>query len=169
MANNTYLDNVAGEMQQKAAINTSAGAGDAGKIPALDSAGRMSPTMLPVGVGVLVKSIVSSENLAARDMVNVWNDAGTIKVRKADANNNMPCHGYVSAAVTSPAAADVYFDGIISGFVGLTLGARYYLSETAGEITATPPSASASLVQYIGVAVSATEIEFDPADYVKLA
>lgn len=169
MPNNTYLDNVAGEMQQKAAINTSAGAGDAGKIPALDAAGRLSPTMLPVGVGVLTKSVISSENLAARDMVNVYNNAGTLNVRKADANNNMPCNGYVTAAVTSPAAADVYFDGIISGFVGLTPGARYYLSITAGEITATPPSGSTEIVQFIGYAVSATEIEFDPTDYVRLA
>lgn len=168
MAENTFLDSVSGEIRQKAAINTSAGAGDAGKIPALDAAGRLSPTMLPVGVGVLVKSVISSENLAARDMVNVYNNAGTLNVRKADANNNMPCNGYVINAVVSPAACDVYFDGIISGFTGLTPGARQFLHTTAGERTETPPSASGDLVQYIGVALSATEIEFDPADYVKL-
>lgn len=169
MAANTYLDSNAGELQQKAAINTSAGAGDAGKIPALDSNGRLSPTMLPVGVGVLVKNVVTSENLAARDLVNLYNNGGVITARKADADNNMPVHGYVTQAVTSPAAVDVYFDGIISGFVGLTPGARQYLSTTAGGRTETPPSGSTNLVQYIGLAVSATEIEFDPEDYIRLA
>lgn len=166
---NKYLNIVAGIITQIEALVTSAGAGDAGKIPALDAAGRISATMLPVGVGVLVKSVVSSENLAARDMVNVYNNAGTLNVRKADANNNMPVHGYVINAVVSPAAADVYFDGIISGFAGLTPGARYFLSETAGGVTTVPPSASGSYVQYVGVALSATEIEFDPDDYIVLA
>jgi hypothetical protein len=164
-----FLRLVAGIITEIEGLVTSAGAGDAGKIPALDAAGRLSSTMLPVGVGVLVKSVVSSENLAARDMVNVYNDAGTLKVRKADANNAMPAHGYVTAAVTSPAAGDVYFDGIISGFTALTPGARMYLSETAGEVTETAPSTAASLVQYIGVALSATEVEFDPSDHVVLA
>lgn len=169
MAANTYLDSVSGETQQKAAINTSAGAGDAGKIPALDAAGRLSATMLPVGVGVLVKSVATSETLAARDLVNVYNNGGTLNVRKADANNNMPVHGYVIALATHPTNADVYFDGIIPGFAGLTPGARQFLSTTAGARTETPPSASGDLVQYVGVALSATEIEFDPDDYVRLA
>lgn len=169
MPANKYLNTETGEIVQKQANDTSAGAGDAGKLVALDSAGRISSTMLPAGVGVLVKSIISSENLAARDMVNVYNNAGVLNVRKADSNNSMPTHGYVIAAVTSPAACDVYFDGIIPGFTGLTRGARYYLSETAGTVTTTVPTASASLVQYIGVALSDTEIEFDPDDYIRLA
>ncbi len=166
---NKYIALVTGILTQIEGLVTSAGAADAGKIPATDSAGRLSATLMPVGVGVLAKSIVSSENLAARDMVNVYNDAGTLKVRKADANNAMPAHGYVTAAVVSPAAGDVFFDvGIISGFTGLTPGARYYLSETAGEVTLTPPSTAASLVQFIGVALSATELEFDPKDHIVL-
>lgn len=169
MGTNTYLDSVAGEQQQKAAINTSAGAADAGKLAALDAAGRWSATMLPIGVGVLVKAVATSESLAARDLVNVFNNAGTLNVRKADADNNMPCNGYVQAAFTHPATADVYFDGIITGFSGLTPGARYYLSATAGGITLTAPSGSTNLMQLIGVALSATEIEFDPDDYVRLA
>lgn len=164
-----FLNLVSGILTQIEALVTSAGAGDAGKIPALDSSGRLDSSVLPVGVGVLSKSIVTSENLAARDMVNLYDDSGTLKARKADANNSMPAHGYVTAAATSPAAATVYFDGIISGFTGLTPGARYYLSETAGEVDDAAPSSGGAYVQYIGVALSATEIEFDPADFVVLA
>lgn len=169
MAANKYLNSESGEIVQKQANDTSAGAGDAGKLVALDTAGLLSATMLPAGVGVLVKNVVTSESLAARDMVNLYNNAGTLNARKADADNGMPVHGYVKAAVTSPAAADVYFDGIIAGFTSLTPGARYFLSATAGAVTVTPPSGSTNLVQYIGIAISATEIEFDPDDYIKLA
>jgi hypothetical protein len=169
MAAKKYLNSEGGEIVQKQGTDTSAGAANAGDIMALDAAGKMSATMLPAGVGVLVKNYPTYENLAARDIVSIYLDAGTLKLRKADADNNLAAHAYVIAAVTSPAAADAYFDGIISGFVGLTKGARYYLSATAGGVVDTPPSGAANLVQYLGIAVSDTEIEFDPADYVKLA
>lgn len=169
MGANTYLDIVAGEHQQKAAIQTSAGAADAGKIPALDSGGKLPVSMLPSGVGPEVKNYPTFENLGARDIVNVYLDSGTLKLRKADADNNLPAHGYVTGAVTAPAAADVFFEGIIVGFVGLTKGARYYLDITAGGVTATPPTGTGTLVQLIGIAVSDTEINFEPSDYVKLA
>jgi hypothetical protein len=165
----TYLDSTSGEIAQKQAANSSAGVADADKIIATDSAGLLPISMLPVGVGVLAKSIVTSENLAARDLVNIYNNAGTPTARKADADNNMPVHGYVLNSSTSPAAATVYFDGIIPGFTGLTRGARQYLSATAGARTETPPSGSGNLVQYLGIAISDTELEFDPADYVRLA
>lgn len=169
MAAQKFLNMVAGILTQLQAKDTSAGAGDAGAMVALDAAGKLSATMLPAGVGQLVKNIVTFENLAARDLVNFYLDSGTLKARKADADNGLPVHGYVTSAVTAPAAVDVFFDGIIPGFTGLTKGARQYLSATAGGRTETPPSGSGNLVQYIGIAVSDTEIEFDPDDYVVLA
>lgn len=47
--------------------------------------------------------------------------------------------------------------------VGLTVG-RYYLDTTAGGITATPPSATNNVSQYVGKAISATELNFEPDD-----
>lgn len=57
----------------------------------------------------------------------------------------------------------------IPGFAGLTPGAVYYLSTTAGDITVTPPSADAQNVYRIGTALSATELLFDPRHVVLLA
>lgn len=169
MAANSYLDSVAGEIQQKLAAQSSAGAGDAGKIIALDSGGKLPVSMLPNGVGQLVFNCASFENLGARAMVNFYNNAGVINARNADATGPLACHGFVIASVTAPAAIDVYVDvGLITGFTALTVGARYYLS-TVGGITATPPSASGNIVQYLGIALSATELFFNPKDYVKLA
>ena len=57
----------------------------------------------------------------------------------------------------------------VIGFIdstGRTVGERYYLSTTAGEITLTAPSGSNEIVRVIGFASSATEIYFHPSqDY----
>jgi len=101
-----YLSQVNGALSEVATNQTSSGAGDANKIPSLDSTGKLDMTMMPVGLGAETDSIVASENLAAGDMVNFWNSTG-IKVRKADASSNKPAHGFVLAAVTSGENATV--------------------------------------------------------------
>ena len=171
MAAKTFLRLVAGRKTEIAGITTSAGAGNDGDIPALDSTGRLSTTMMPVGVVADNKSIVSSEDLVAGNLVNVWNDAGTIKVRKADATTSgKEADGFVLAGYTAPAAALVYFEGTNTAMSGLTLGARYYLNTVAGGVVATtPPSGSGNVVQYVGRAISTTELTFEPDDGVILA
>ena len=67
---------VNGVWQLVSAIQSSAGVGDAGKIPALDSAGRLSSTMMPTGVGAETVSVVASEALTAGNFVNVYNNGG---------------------------------------------------------------------------------------------
>jgi hypothetical protein len=162
MAGNKYLKvGTSGFPQEEASIQTSAGAGDAGKIPALDSSGLLDSSMMPVGVGADTASIVASENLAAGDFVNIWNDSGTIKVRKADASGGVAkkADGFVLAAVTSGNSATVYFEGKNTQLTSLTLGANYFLSgSVAGAPTATPPTTSAYIVQELGKAYSTTTI-----------
>jgi hypothetical protein len=51
MAGNKYLKMSGGRIQEEAAAQTSAGAGDAGKIVGLNSSGVIDPTMMPPGVG----------------------------------------------------------------------------------------------------------------------
>lgn len=168
MAAKTFLRLVTGRKTEIAGIVTSSGAGNDGDIPALDATGRLSSTVMPIGVVADNKSIVSSENLVAGDFVNIWDSTG-IKVRKADATAaGKEADGFVLAGVTAPAEALVYFEGTNTGRTGLTLGARYYLDTTAGGIVTTPPSGSGNVVQYIGRAVSTTEITFEPDDGVVL-
>ena len=48
---------------------------------------------------------------------------------------------------------------VVEGGVALTIGERVFLSETAGEVTQTPPdTVSTALILYVGVAVSSTQI-----------
>jgi hypothetical protein len=141
---------------------TSAGAGDAGKIPALDSSGKLDTTLMPAGVGQNVSSIVASEALAAGDYVNIWNDAGAVKVRKADNSNARRAHGFVRASVAMAATATVYGAGELNDQrTGLTLGSEYFLGTAGGVVTAAP-TAAGSIVQAVGVAESATAIRFTP-------
>jgi len=162
MAAKSFIRLVAGRLQEIAGVIISAGAGNDGDIPALDATGRLDVTVMPVGVGPDVKLHPASENLTAGNFVNIWNDAGTLKVRKADATAaGKEADGYVLANVTSPADATVYFGAINTGLSALTLGSIYYLSTTPGAATATPPSATGNVVQELGKAISATEIEAD--------
>lgn len=164
-----YIYNNAGTLTEKAAIDTSAGAGDAGKIPALDASGRLDDSMMPVGIAADTASIPASESLAAGDFVNIWNDVGVTKVRKADATTaGKEAHGFVLAAVTAPANATVYFEGTNTQVTGAT-GGTVYLATTAGGFTGTAPSAAGNVVQKIGVAVSATAINFEGKEPIVLA
>lgn len=164
-----YIFNNAGNLKEKEGLVTSAGAGDAGKIVALDAAGKLDTTLMPTGVGPQTASIVSSENLSAGDLVNVWDDSGTPKVRKADATAvGKQADGFVLAGVTAPAAATVYFNGTLTGLAGMTGGARQYLSTTPGARTATAPSSAGNVVQYIGKAISSSAIAFNPLDPIEL-
>ncbi len=154
-----------GRKIEVSAVESSAGVGDEGKIVALNASGHIDSTMFDSALLSETKVAPASENLAAGDLVNIWNDAGTLKVRKADAsaaNAGEKAHGFVNAAVTAPANATVYFDGEVSGLSGLTLGAEYFLSDsTPGGITATPVTTAGNLLQSVGVAKSATTLSFE--------
>lgn len=168
MAGNKYIANVSGTMTEVAAQQSSAGAGDAGKIPALDAAGRLDNSMMPVGIGADTASITASEALAAGDFVSVWDSSGP-KVRKADATTaGKEAHGFVLAAVSSGATATVYFEGSNTGVSGQIPG-RVFLSTTAGVATSTAPSGAGNVVQRIGVASSATAINFESSAPIVLA
>jgi hypothetical protein len=165
MAAKKFLRLVTGRINEVFGTVTSSGAGNDGDIPALDTAGRLDVSLMPVGVGPDVKIHPSSENLTAGDWVNIWLDDDTLRVRKADATAvGKEADGFVKDNVTSPADATVYFGGINDELGSLTLGATYYLSTTPGVGSATPPSGNGNVVQRLGKAISATEIEADTVD-----
>jgi len=169
MAGNKYIANVAGIKTEVAALQTSAGAGDAAKIVALDAAGKIDSSMMPTGIGADTASIATSENLAAGDLVNVYDVTGTATCRKADATTaGKEAHGFVLAAVTAPAAATVYFEGTNTAVTGLTPG-KQYLATTAGLSSSTAPSSAGNIVQRVGVAVSATALSFEADEPLTLA
>lgn len=165
MAGDKFLFIDTDGVKEKAATQTSAGAGDANKVVALNSAGKVDVSMLPAGIAADVQTAEASEDLAAGDLVNLYLDT-TLKARKADASGGMSkqADGYVIAAVSTGQTATVYFDGTITGLAALTIGAKYYLSATPGAVTATIPTTAGHIAQYVGKAMSATELTFEPAE-----
>lgn len=197
MAVRKYLKNNAGTLTEEAAVNssagagdegkipalnasgvlaasivnsvgTSAGAGDSGKLPSLDGSGRLDNSFMPVGIGADTAAIATSETLAAGDFVNIWDSTGA-KVRKADATTvGKEAHGFVLSAFTHPTTATVYFEGTNTAVSGKTPGVQF-LQTTAGTSGSTAPSSSGNVVQKLGVATSATTINFEPQQPIVLA
>lgn len=168
MPGDKYLKNSNGQIAEQAALQASAGAGDAGKIVALDASGKLDNSMMPVGIGADTQVITASEALNAGDFVNVHNSSGA-KVRKADASTSgKEAHGFVLAGVSNGAAATVYFEGTNTQVSGQTPG-PVFLSTTPGQATSTPPSTAGQVVQSIGVATSPTSINFESRPSILLA
>lgn len=169
MAGDKYLYNNAGTITEKAAVQSSAGAGDAGKVPALDAAGKLDQTMMPTGVAADVATLTATEALSAGDLVNVWNSTGA-KMRKADASTaGKEAHGFVKAAVSNGAAGTAYFEGTNDQVSGLTPGVQFLSAATPGAATATAPSGSGNVVQRVGFATAATALNFQSNVPVALA
>ncbi len=163
-----FLRQVSGGITEVVGVVTSAGAGNDGDIPALDSSGRLDTSVMPVGIGADTASITASEALAAGDFVNIWNSTGA-KARKADATTaGKEAHGFVLAAVSSSASATVYFEGTNTQVTGQTPG-NVFLQTTAGTAGATVPSTAGNVVQNLGVATSTTSINFERGTPITLA
>lgn len=168
------LNTTTGRPTQVEATVVSAGAGNAGDVVALDSAGKLDTSVLPAGVGGATISATASEALAAGDLVNFHDVSGTKSVRKANATDaTKPAHGFVIAAVSSSATATVYTDGqntkvALGSFVAADVGKKLFLSAgTAGGVTLTPPVSTGNLVQAVGEIVdvgSDVTIDFRAGD-----
>lgn len=149
---------------EQEALVVSAGAGDAGKIPALDAGGKLDISVMPAGIGADVAVIVASEALAAGDYVNIYDNAGTPNCRKADASTSNAAeiaHGFVKDNVLSSANATVYFEGTNDDLTSLTPGTTYVLSHTTpGGVVALASGTTTAghSLQVVGVAISATAI-----------
>ena len=109
-----------------------------------------------------VVSLVAGETVAARDAVyveptltpgtagRVYKMDGDVLVKSTQAF----FVGFVTTGVSAAANVAVQISGVVSGFSGLTTGAVYYASSTAGAITATKPVHPVPL----GMAISATQL-----------
>lgn len=73
------------------------------------------------------------------------------------------------AAVASGAAATIYFDGRNTSVTGQTPANVFLSATTPGKASATCPTGSGQLQQRLGIAVAATEINFEAVTPIVLA
>ena len=173
MAAQRFLARTGGKTKQMQGKAVSTGAPDAGALVALGDSGRLDQSVMPLGIGVQVDILPASEALDAGDFVNIHDDAGAAKARKADNSNGRPADGFVSTAVTVSGDATIYpLDGVNAAMVALLPGKEYWLG-TAGDVTATPldetDAGNANKIsQQLGKALTATELRTDDYGYVIL-
>ena len=77
---------------------------------------------------------------------------------QADATAESTCSNMLGIRIST---TEVLTHGVYTT-TGLTAGAIYYVSETAGAITTTKPSTSTSIVRVLGYALNTTELFVDP-------
>lgn len=163
-----YIAYVSGELTEVNGTSASVGVADANKILQLGADGRLELSVLPTGVGPDTASVQASEALSAGDPVNVFDSAGAFRVRRADAATaGREAHGYVLAAVASGANATIYFEGRVTGLSGQTPGKKW-LAAGGGYTSTAPVNPASAFAQSLGVAVSATEVNFERGDLVVL-
>lgn len=156
-----FLKLVSGVPTDTLALTASAGAGDAGRVPKLDSGGKLDASMMPTGIGAETRTVQASENLAAGDLVNFHFATGP-RMRKADATTpGKKAHGFVLTSVTSGTSGTVYPEqAVITGLTGITTGAEQFLATTAGGRTESSPTAAGQVSQSVGFGISTTEVLF---------
>jgi hypothetical protein len=161
-----YIALVNGVLTEVSATVTGGTAAQDGKVPALDSTGRIDQSLMPVGVTPDTYAGTASEALNPINPLVYVKADGTVANASATSGGN-PCTGFILSSAAQNAQATVFFEGRITGLTGLTAGARYYLSDvTPGGVTASPVSGTGKLHQYIGRALTSTTITFECDDHV---
>ena len=151
----------------------------AGQIQQIGAADTLDAT-------IVEQEIINLTNDEATDPIiigtPVYIDAANgVKKAKADASGTANVLGLVKdTSITAATSGAVLTSGILSATAtqwdavagttgGLTPGAAYYLSDaTAGQLTATPPSAAGSRIAPLGTAISATELKLNIAPTILL-
>lgn len=98
--------------------------------------------------------VEAAVDLSAGHVVNIYNSP-VIKARKAQ-SGSYRCDGYAVASGSAGDKIPVCLFGACSLISGMTVGADYYLSTTAGQITTSVTS------QRIGKALTASLLWFTP-------
>lgn len=116
------------------------------------------------------KSIMAGETLVAGDFINIYDLAGSPRVRKARADmEGYSANGFIFADVNAGAMVDVYFKGLNSVLTGLTPGLAYFIhASLPGGVSHTAPSVVGNVIQMVGTAVSATELAVKFGDCVTI-
>jgi hypothetical protein len=80
--------------------------------------------------------------------------AGRVVRGQGNDSNRLQVIGFVTSSVSDGASIAVQIAGVVSGFTGLTAGAKYYLSDTLGGIA----TSAGSTKLFVGYALSTTQL-----------
>ena len=127
--------------------------------------GALRPTAGPDEIGAFPcvwdgAALLVSEDIDAGDLINIWNDGGVAKARKADQSDSRPSHGWADDFGSVGDAVRVRtFGSTNSRLAGLSPGSEYWLAEDGGLDT---NSGASPIAQKVGIALSVSELLFLP-------
>lgn len=100
--------------------------------------------------------VVASVPIAAGQVVNLFNDAGTLKARLASASSFTTVgHAVATAAAAAGAIVELqYLQGLITSIGGMITGDMYWLSTVPGAVQNAYPVAAGTIRQAIGLAAT---------------
>ena len=156
MAKLLEINNSTGELQEFNPITVSTGVADANKAVQTNSAGYIDKALIDPSIVPDIFVDTAIEALSAGDFVNI----APTGVRKADRSNGRQADGFVLVAVANGAQATVYKDSKNTALSGLTKGSKYFLG-TAGAVTTSVTTTAGEILQFLGVAMSASEIDVE--------
>lgn len=109
------------------------------------------------GTGAVLSSVYSCDpGVSVLDAVYL-SAADTVALADSDDAMKQPLIGIVESKPTAVTCVVAYY-GEVTGFVGLTPGATYFLGTVPGTITTVAPSTPGNIVQRIGFARNATTL-----------
>lgn len=114
---------------------------------------NVEPTVSAGSFGMTVTSVSAVMDCAMLTL----SPLGTTGVRKADAGVSARANGFIgfaNATTSVGSSVEVNTAGSISLFTGLTAGAQYYLSNTAGALS----SSAGTVTRKIGIGTAATDL-----------
>lgn len=130
--------------------------------------GDLDPSLIKVGPVSFIpeaqQQVMASEALSAGDLVNVWDDDGDFKVRRALAAVTLGdirrAHGFVTSDAGPGDMVTVRLTGHNNHVSGLIPGTQFLGID--GSLSPTPPSTAGNIVQSVGFAVTPTVLSFQP-------
>jgi hypothetical protein len=135
--------------------------GTAGQFLQTNGAGQLSwqNQTDDVQAEIVANEYTADEALAACDALYISAANNVSKASASGSGAPSRLMGFAQALAADTDPVFVVSEGLLGGFSGLTAGSRYYLSATAGAITATIPVGTGNTVVQAGYAKSATELQ----------
>lgn len=105
----------------------------------------------------------ASVAIAVGELVNLFDNAGVLSARLADATTAATmAHGIASSAGVPGSKMEIqWLRSFVGSIGGMSLGTLYYLSTTPGAIQNLAPLAVGTIQQPVGVAVAANQLLLD--------
>ena len=124
----------------------------------------------PYATGGNVRAVIASSAIAYGEPVNLYSNSGVLNAQPASSTPTVaPCHGFCTSltGIASGSTGLVVRGALIlSGLSGLTLGSNYWLAG-AGAIATVADTAAGHIEQYLGVALSATELFVNASSWIQ--